>query len=171
LMDFACPRCRRAGFRASAAAYSWRCAYCGYVIKAEDLEHVYAHSYMTGTAWVKPGISARSALAQIEERSMSIVEKLKGLSLDRLEFEESLELHGHATLILGTYNEFSIEPPAWLVEAVESLKKHIKERSRDAIARELKLAEAELEKLKSAEDKRVDAKARIERLKTALGGQ
>lgn len=108
------------------------------------------------------------AIERKERERMNVMEKLKGLNLDRMEFEEALELYSLATLINGTYIEFAAEAPEWLTEARDSLKKHIRERRKDAIARELKLTEAALDGLKTAQEKRDELRAKKERLQAQL---
>lgn len=114
-------------------------------------------------------LTTRQALSRVLEETMTVVEKLKGLNLDRIEFDEALELYAHAGMIGAAYSDFAAEPPEWLLEAKASLSKHIKERRRDAIAHELKLTDAALNGLKTAEEKRAELRAKAERLKAQLG--
>lgn len=113
--------------------------------------------------------TAGRILARLEEEAMSIVEKLKGLNLDRMEFDEAVELYAHATLIEGAYKNFETEQPEWLVEALGALQKDIRDRRRDAIAHELKLTDAALNGLKTVTEKKAELLAKQERLKAQLG--
>jgi len=98
---------------------------------------------------------------------MSVLQALRNLNLDAIDLDEAIALYAQAKVTAEAFAEFAVEP-AWLTDVKERLGKWIKERRRDAIEHELKLAEVDLDKLKTAEEKRGDVKARIERLKAQL---
>ena len=60
--------------------------------------------YVVGKSRQMTNRTARHILAKLEEANMSIVEKLKGLNLDRMEFAEAVELYAGAGLIESALN-------------------------------------------------------------------
>jgi hypothetical protein len=89
-------------------------------------------------------------------------------NLTRPDFDELMALRAFATTLALTYGDLELEQPEWLAEAKAALDKEIHGRNRDNLERELKETESRLEALKSADEKRMDLKAKAERLKSKL---
>lgn len=82
--------------------------------------------------------------------------------------ENMLTYHAFGVGVSASYTEFGLEPPDWLTEKLAMLGREIKVKQRDELERELKKAELALDSLKTAEEKRGDLRAKIERLKSKL---
>jgi len=98
---------------------------------------------------------------------MTVLQALRNLNLDAIELDEAIALYAQAKLTAEAFTEFAVEP-AWLLDVKERLGKWIKERRRDAIEHELKLAIADQDKLKTMDEKRSETAARIAALRAKL---
>jgi seryl-tRNA synthetase len=99
-----------------------------------------------------------------------MLEQLKRFDADRADMEEMLELSAYGRTLVAEYDALSVPQPEWLAEVLDRLKKAIADKRRDAILKALKTVKARKETLKSAEEKRKDAEAEIERLTKMLDG-
>lgn len=99
----------------------------------------------------------------------NIITQLKSAAADPSseDLDALIHLRAQGSILKGSYAEFEMEAPDWLTTALDAIGRAIRAQRSDAIAAELKRAEAQLEALKTAEEKRGDLRSKIERLKTA----
>lgn len=102
-----------------------------------------------------------------EEKDM--MEQLRTLNLDRVDLDDAIGLLTFAKQAKATYVEMGLEAPAWFADKVAGLEAYIKQRRVENLTKAAKEIEAELGKLKTAEEKRSDLRARLEQIKAALG--
>jgi hypothetical protein len=98
-----------------------------------------------------------------------MLNQIKNVALDRMDFDETVALFAFGTQLEGTYTAMSLEAPDWLKANIEILRKDIVSKRRDNLERALKAAKTKLDGLKTAEEKRGDLKAEIDRISAALG--
>lgn len=98
-----------------------------------------------------------------------MLEQLKRFDPEAGDLEEAIALAAFASIFQGQYQMRSLETPTWLRDKREALDREIQKRHRDYLEKELKEEVSRLDKLKTAEEKRVETKAKIERIKAALG--
>lgn len=84
--------------------------------------------------------------------------------------EPEVALLSAARSRLAVYAEFGVQPPSYLIEQRDTAEAGIKRKMRDELERQLRVAQARFETLKTPDQKRADAKSEIERL-TALLAQ
>lgn len=99
----------------------------------------------------------------------NMLEQLKRFDPEAGDLEEAIALAGFADIFQNQYAKRSLEIPNWLKEKSEALDREIHKRHRDYLEKELKAEETRLETLKTAQEKREDAKQRIDRIRAALG--
>lgn len=97
--------------------------------------------------------------------------ELKGLALERLDVDEMVALWAFGSTMIKAYVDHAMENPEWLEVNMAELEKEIRARSRDNLERALKETNAQLDALRTAQEKREDLKLRQERLKAKLGKQ
>lgn len=88
--------------------------------------------------------------------------------VDRCDMDDLVCLYSAGTAYASTYAGFQLEQPDWLKASLDALAKDIKSRRRDYLEAQLAQAKARKETLKTAEQKRADTDAEIERLSKAL---
>lgn len=98
----------------------------------------------------------------------NMTERLRSLNLNPMTFEDCVELLAGANSMAQVYGDCLMDPPAWLEDARKSLRKELRDRRRDALEHERAEARATLDGLKTAEEKRQDARARLERIEKQL---
>ena len=98
-----------------------------------------------------------------------MLEQLRNFNLDRIDLDEMVALFAFGENLKVVYGNLLLEVPEWVTDNVATLQKEIHSRRRDSLEKELKKAQASLESLKTADEKRQDIRAKIERLQTALG--
>lgn len=98
-----------------------------------------------------------------------MLEQLKSFNLDRIDLDEMVALFAFGENLKAVYGNMLLEVPEWVIDNVATLQKEIHSRRRDNLEKELKKAQASLETLKTADEKRLDLRAKIERLQAALG--
>lgn len=99
-----------------------------------------------------------------------LIEKLKGLNLDRvLEIDEAVELSAVARSLESEYDALGIDTPGWLRQASDTLREEIAKRTQAAELAKLKTLEAQLESLKTAAEKRRDIERQIAEAQKRLG--
>jgi len=89
------------------------------------------------------------------------------LEVDGNDIDELIVLERFGKGLATGYTEHALDVPEWVSDKLTALGKEIKARRADAIAREIKLTEGRLEALKTADEKRVDLRAKLERLRAA----
>jgi hypothetical protein len=98
-----------------------------------------------------------------------VLEKLRNLNIERMiDLDEAVALFAFGNMVLTSYKDQTLEPPAWLTDNLSVLGKDIKERRRDNLEAALKEALAKKSALRTAEEKRADLDGEIERLQKAL---
>lgn len=95
-----------------------------------------------------------------------IIEKLKVLTLDRMNLDEAVELSVYARLLSDGYKRHEVPEPEWLVAATTELNTEIKRRQADAVAARVKQLKARKTALRSRDEER----AEIEKELAALEG-
>lgn len=96
--------------------------------------------------------------------------KLRTFNVDGLEVDEAVALYAFGKTLGQTYAEFGLEPPEWVGEQLEVLRREIKDRQRDALIKDLKDTKARREGLRTVDEKRAELDAKIARLEAAIGG-
>lgn len=116
----------------------------------------------SGTA---DSMRARVPMHSPLERLKGFSEYLKGhYSLPAL-----LELSAYGKGLEAEYKENGVPAPKWLPESLRALKAAIAETWRREREEKLRKAEAELEELRSKEERRVEKAKEVERLRKELG--
>lgn len=98
-----------------------------------------------------------------------MLDKLKRFDPEAGDIDEAIALAAFARILTFEYQTRGLETPTWVSEKRQDLDGEITRRHRDYLIKELRAEESRLEGLKTAAEKREDAKARIDRLKLALG--
>lgn len=98
-----------------------------------------------------------------------IIAQLKAAASDVQveELDNLIHLRAQGKVLAASYSEFEMETPDWLTSALDTISRGIKSRRSDAIEAELKRTRAQLEALKTSEEKRRDLNAKLERLEKA----
>jgi hypothetical protein len=114
----------------------------------------------------------RAASARNKEGGdpMDLIHVLKNLDLDCYSLDDIVGLASLARVAEGEYLRGTLPVPTWLTDAIGKLERTIEAGRRDALEAELKRARGRLEGLKTAEEKREETRALIERLEAQLGG-
>lgn len=81
-----------------------------------------------------------------------------------IELEDAVALAAFARQMQTEFSELGVEPPAWLPEKADALRREIKVRNSDAIQRKLRELKARREALDDATTKREKLDAEIARL-------
>jgi len=105
-----------------------------------------------------------------KRRKPKMLEALRNLNLDRVELDDGVALLAVGESLGKTYTDNQLETPEWVTDKVAILRQWVKDRSRDNLDREIKLAEQKRSELRTAEEKRGDLDSRIERLKAKRSG-
>lgn len=95
-------------------------------------------------------------------------DKLRHLDLDRLDVDEAVALVSFGEVLQAAYATRGLETPQWLVDNVRELNREIRNRHRDNLEKAKRETLAELEALKSRDERRGDLKSKLDRLNTAL---
>ena len=101
-----------------------------------------------------------------------MLEKLKQIAgnLDRLlNNDEAVSLSAYARSLSAEYEELGIPAPEWLDKSIVALREEIARRTHEADLAELRRVEAEIESLKTTNERRNDATARLAQLQKKLG--
>lgn len=99
-----------------------------------------------------------------------MLERLRTFDADRpMELDELVGLSAYGRQLTNEYQVQSIPPPVWLADKMEALGRTIASLQREAWAKSLKETEFELERLKTADEKRHEARARAAELRAKLG--
>jgi len=93
---------------------------------------------------------------------------LKQLNMERIDVDEAVALVTYGRQLKAGFESYQVDAPAWLTDNIEALDKEIKSKRRDMLAARLAQAKSRLDALKTADEKRADLKAEIERLSAAL---
>lgn len=95
---------------------------------------------------------------------------LKALNVERiLELDEAVWLSTEAEGLKAGFETHELEVPEWLEQSIQVLNEEIAKRTRAADLAAFKEAQAEVESLRSASEKKARAQARIEALGKKLG--
>lgn len=95
-------------------------------------------------------------------------EKLRHLDLDRLDVDEAVALVAYGEVLQAAYASRGLETPQWLNDNVRELNREIRNRHRDNLEKAKRETEAQLETLKSRDERREDLKSKLDRLNQAL---
>lgn len=96
------------------------------------------------------------------------VNALKNLNIERIDVDEMVALHAFGGGLQRAYEAHQLPVPEWLPENLRVLSKEIASHRRDSVERALKLANSRLDALKTADEKRRDLQAEIERLTASI---
>lgn len=95
---------------------------------------------------------------------------LKTLALERLiELDEVMSLSAEARQLATEYTEHELEIPTWLEQASQLLHEDIAKRTHAADLADLKEAEAEVERNRTAGERKAAAQAKVASLQKKLG--
>lgn len=83
-----------------------------------------------------------------------MLEKLKNLTLDRLDIDEAVSLSAFARALKAEYEHVGAEAPAWLDDRSRELRSEIRDRLRDSVQKRLREAKSRLESLATPDEKR-----------------
>lgn len=97
-----------------------------------------------------------------------MLEQLRNVNVDRMDLDEVVALLTFGEQLQANYTANALEVPEWITDKTSALKKEAQRRRRDNLEAALKSAVARKEALKTADQKRADTDAEIERLKAAL---
>ena len=100
---------------------------------------------------------------------MTIIEQLKTLSVNRLDFEELILLSALASSIAAEYAVHGQESPDWLTSAKDSLTTEIKAQVRGNLLKRRAEISARLENLRTPEEKKAALKRELKQVEQALG--
>jgi len=99
-----------------------------------------------------------------------MLEKLKGLNLDRLlDMDEAVALSAYARSLEAEYEALELGIPEWLVKACDVLREEIARRTRATALAELKEIENRIEGYKSVSERRSEDQKRLADLQKRLG--
>lgn len=96
------------------------------------------------------------------------VHVLRNLIIERMDLDDVLGHLADANALARTYQDYAIDIPSWLQYAQRTLMGEVKSRRRDNLEKALSLAEARMETLKPADQKRRELGEEIERLRASL---
>lgn len=96
-------------------------------------------------------------------------DKLLNLNIDRIDLHDAIELLGQGMLLSNTYDHVGVEMPEKLAFNIKALEKKIRDLNRDNLLAQIKEEEGRLETLKTAQEKRREAEARLADLRAKLG--
>src|ERR1700675_3878849 len=102
------------------------------------------------------------------ERRITMIEKLKNLTVAKYQGEALTELRAQARLLYSEYESQKLDIPDWLNSAVNDLDREIASRVRDERSRRLSEARARRASLKTTEEKRSDLDKEILELEDSL---
>lgn len=105
----------------------------------------------------------------VRAKGETMIEKLKNWNVAAGDVDEAVELYAIGIAVVTAYNTLSITTPSWLEEKLRDVESEVKRRARDEKVRRLKEAQLKLNSLKTAEEKRGELKAEIEKLTAELG--
>jgi hypothetical protein len=97
-----------------------------------------------------------------------MLEKLRSFDVDRLDVEEAIALSAFARSLKSEYEALGGEAPEWLDNRTRELRREIRARQQDGIEKRLHEAQARLEALKPAAERREELQAEIDKLKASL---
>lgn len=118
---------------------------------------------------LRQGIASGKKPAANKKEEKAMMEQLRTLNIDRVDLDDAIGLLTFAKQAKATYVEMGLEAPAWFADKVAGLEAYIKQRRVENLTKAAKEIEAELGKLKTAEEKRSDLRARLEQIQAALG--
>lgn len=98
-----------------------------------------------------------------------MIEKLKSFNPAAGDVDEAVELYAIGLTVATAYAALAVPTPSWLSEKLKDVESEVKRWARDAKALRLKEAQLKLNSLKTAEEKRTELKAEIEKLTAELG--
>lgn len=110
-----------------------------------------------------------TAAPKKEEKTM--MEQLRTLNLDRVDLDDAIGLLTFANATKATYDTMGLSVPSWFADKVEALTAYIKQRRRENLEKAAKDIQGQIAKLKTAEEKRSDLTAELEKVKAALAQQ
>ncbi len=93
-----------------------------------------------------------------------MLERLKNLDVERMDADDLIALSAFAKILEAEYAAHSLEVPEWLKDRQAELKREILTRTADMRAKRIREINARLDTLKTADEKRADLKAELERL-------
>lgn len=96
-------------------------------------------------------------------------QKLKNLDVEKTDLDEQVFLLATAEQVKGKYEVLLLPVPDWLENASKLLKLEIDLRRKDMLAKRKRELENGLAALRTAEEKRADMRAELERLTAQLG--
>lgn len=97
-----------------------------------------------------------------------MMEQLRTLNLNRLDIDDAIGLLAFAKQAKAIYDEMGLEAPEWFTEKIEALADYVKERRKENLTKAVKEIEAEMVKLRTAEEKRAALKERLEKVRADL---
>jgi Skp family chaperone for outer membrane proteins len=101
---------------------------------------------------------------------LNAVQRIKTIDTDGIDTDDAVALLATAKAMKTEYRENFLEVPDWLTAGAAKLEREVRSRRRESLEKALANAVARKEALKSADEKRRDAEAEIERLRAALNG-
>lgn len=106
-------------------------------------------------------------------RESTMLDRLRNVDalVSKYPVETYVELAAYGRRLAEEYTLQEIPAPKWLAESLQTLAREIKARHRADKEAALRRAEAELEELRSREEKREAKEAEVKRLREELGGQ
>ncbi len=90
-----------------------------------------------------------------------MLEKLKNLTLDRMDLDEAIYLSSVARTMKTEFEHVGAEAPQWLDDRIRELRSEIRDRLRDKIQSRLREARSRLESLATPEERRTKLREEI----------
>lgn len=115
------------------------------------------------------GSGATNPFSKKEETKM--MEQIRNLNLDRIDLDDAVGMLAFANVVSATYAEMKMEPPAWFTDKRGSLSGYVEQRRKENLTKAAKEIKAELNKLKTAEEKRSELNARLKEIEAAMASK
>lgn len=98
-----------------------------------------------------------------------MLEKLRNLTVDRIDLDEAVALATLARATSHGYTHYDVPAPAWLTNAIDQLDGEINRRRKDILQARSREVAAELTQLQTREERRAKLMAEQSRLNDAIG--
>jgi len=100
--------------------------------------------------------------------TIDIVDALKRLNLEAMDMDDMVALYSVAKRLRESYEEYKLQTPDFLTEAMALLDRDIKSRRRDYLMRQMKILEAKKQRLMSREEQKNQVDTQVDEIKKML---
>jgi hypothetical protein len=95
--------------------------------------------------------------------------QLKNFDADRFDIDELVALSAEGKALQAEYKALDVEVPEWLDSTVTSIGRVINLRLDESLQKRLRQAEARIQALKPASERRAELESEVAKLRTKLG--